>query len=617
MDEEFPSSSDNNDNNEFLSQYVSFNENDSMIGSWLSLNHFPDETRVQLTKRGRNFIFQSKIDKNQIDLVGRAKWNQFRSNTEVAIPLGIIKTLLDNDEKDLFLASFSVIGIGTQKLIIPVKLPIKVPGSPIIRLLALLCLTRNVFNTGNFQTDNEAKASAFIEIFHLAFGFELPVGVNKRGNYIRIPLQFIQALTKFFTGEEVSSVREIIESLHRFTKEDIISFLTTWFTYYRIYRNIKRTDQLFIFRRKNETTDEIANLLQKCEVELYPGTIQENGNIISAYVVKNTEKNLSILDLSFINGELEEKQDQLLLIKRIETLRDQIKLKDEKIEVLNQELGKLNEELAKEQTSKLAASYSRFYFETRTQKLEEKFIELKQLRQDLENENFELRRILAKSGSDLFVDETKKPRLTYTDINLVELTESTLNTVKEQIIQSENYNLSSFNAFVKYIKQYTSVSKDKNAPLLIQGEEEDELLQSDDESKLGDVSFDDINSSNFTQSNLTNPNLAQKLIKVLTMLMARKENWIIMALAFEENKLLTEFELRDLLDLELSESRPLIANLIKSGHLVYGDKTKNGETGYYLKPNLVKDLRTELGLLLRKKSIPIDIKSEWKEIFQI
>lgn len=615
MEEEFQNSEDSE---EFLSLNVSFTENDSMIGSWLSLIHFPDETRVLLTKRGRNFIFQSKIDKSQIDLVGRAKWNQFRSNTEVPIPLGIIKTLLNNDEKDLFLASFSVIGIGTQKLIIPVKLPVKVPGSPIIKILALFCLTRNVFNTGNFQTDNEAKASAFIELFHFAFGFELPSGVNKRGNYIRIPLQLIQAITKFFTGEETSSIVNLVTSLNRFSKEDIISFLTTWFTFYRIYRNIKRTDQLFIFRRKNETTDEIANLLQSCDVELYPGTIQENGNIISAYVVKNTEKNHSILDLSFINGEFEEKQDQLLLIKRIETLMDQVKVKDEKIAVLNQELEKLNQELIKEQASKLAASYSRFYFETRTQKLEEKFLELKQLREDLETENAELRRVIMKSGVGSFIDDkTQKPRLTYSDFNLIELTETTLNTVKEQIIKSDKYNLSSFNAFVKYIKQYTSISKDNSSPLLIQGEEEDELVINDQEVDQNEITFDDINSSNFAQSNLTNPNLTQKLIKALTVLMSRKENWIILSLAFDENKLLTEFEIRDLLDLELSESRPLIANLIKTGQLEFGNKMKNGETGYYLRPNLIKELRNELNLLLRKKSMPIDVKSEWKEIFQI
>ena len=618
MDEQDKDFSYSLDNDEFLSQDISFTETDSSIGSWLSLIHFPDETRVLLTKRGRNFIFQSKIDKSQIDLVGRAKWNQFRSNTEVPIPLGTIKTLLNNDEKDLFLASFSVIGIGSQKLTIPIKLPIKVPGSPIIQILALFCLTRNVFNTGNFQTDNEAKASTFIEIFHSAFGFELPVGVNKRGNYIRIPMQFIQALTKFFTGEESSSIHKIIESLNRFQKEDIISFLTMWFSFYRIYRNLKRTDQLFIFRRKNETTDEIANLLQKCEVELYPGTIQENGNIISAYVVKNTEKNHNILDLSFINGELEEKQDQLLLIKRIETLRDQIKVKDEKIGVLNSELEKLNQELEKEQTSNLAASYSRFYFQTRTKKLEEKFLELKQLKEDLEVENTEMRRILIKSGAGSFLDDkSRKPRLTYTDLNFIELTETTLDTVKEQIIQSENYNLSSFNAFVKYIKQYTTVSRDSIAPLLIQGEEEDELLTSENELKLNQGTIDEINSSNFAQSNLTNPTLTQKLIKALTILMAKKENWIILALAFDEGKLLTEFEMRDLLDLELSESRPLIANLVKTHILEFGDETVNGETGYYLKHNIIKDLRQELGILLRKKSLPNELKSEWKEIFQI
>ena len=80
---------------------------------------------------------------------------------------------------------------------------------------------------------------------------------------------------------------------------------------------------------------------------------------------------------------------------------------------------------------------------------------------------------------------------------------------------------------------------------------------------------------------------------------------------------MTEFEIRDLLGLELSESRPLIANLLKSGQLEYGNRMKNGETGYYLRLNLIKDLRNELGLLLRKKTIPNDIKSEWKEIFQI
>ena len=297
---------------------------------------------------------------------------------------------------------------------------------------------------------------------------------------------------------------------------------------------------------------------------------------------------------------------------------DQVKQKDEKINVLNQELEKLNQELAKEQTSKLAASYSRFYFETRTKKLEEKFLELKQLRQDLETENTELRRILAKSGAGSVIEGGRtQPRLTYSDFNLIELTESTLDTVKEQIIKSNNYNLSSFNAFVKYIKQYTSISKDNVSPLLIQGEEEDELLSSDQEIEINETTFNDINSSNFAQSNLTNPTLSQKLIKALTILMSRKENWIMLALAFDENKLLTEFEIRDLLGLELSESRPLIANLLKSDQLEFGNRMKNGETGYYLRPNLIKDLRTELGLLLRKKTIPNDLKSEWKEIFQI
>ena len=113
---------------------------DSDIGSWLSLIHFPDDTRVQLTKKGRRFIFQntSALNHSDAELVGRAKWNQYRSNTEVPIPLGTIKTLLGNNDRELFLSSVSVTAIGSHKLLIPIKLPIKIPSSPVIKILALL-----------------------------------------------------------------------------------------------------------------------------------------------------------------------------------------------------------------------------------------------------------------------------------------------------------------------------------------------------------------------------------------------------------------------------------------------------------------------------------------------
>ncbi|MHA2496944.1 MAG: hypothetical protein ACXAEI_15835, partial [Candidatus Hodarchaeales archaeon] len=32
---------------------------ESLISEWLSLIHFPDDTRVNLTKRGRLFVFQT------------------------------------------------------------------------------------------------------------------------------------------------------------------------------------------------------------------------------------------------------------------------------------------------------------------------------------------------------------------------------------------------------------------------------------------------------------------------------------------------------------------------------------------------------------------------------
>lgn len=57
----------------FFDENLSFDDNDSTIGSWLSLEHFPDDTRVQLTKRGRRFIFQSSNKNNSfIELIGRA-----------------------------------------------------------------------------------------------------------------------------------------------------------------------------------------------------------------------------------------------------------------------------------------------------------------------------------------------------------------------------------------------------------------------------------------------------------------------------------------------------------------------------------------------------------------
>lgn len=599
----------------FFDENLSFDDNDSTIGSWLSLEHFPDDTRVQLTKRGRRFIFQSSNKNNSfIELIGRAKWNQYRSNTEVPVPLETIKTLLSNNKKELFLTSFSVTGIGSQKLLIPIKLPIKVPGSPITKIVALLCLTRNVFTTGNFQTDNQKKAETLIETFSQAFGFELPIGVNKRGNYIRIPLQFISALNNFFTSEEDFNYVNIIKSINRFSIEDIKSFLNTWFSFFRIYRNIKRPDQLFIFRRKNEVSEEIAKLLEKCEVEFYPGTIQENGNFISAYVIKNTEINHKILDLSFLDGEMDKKPDHLMLIKNITRLNDQINQKDEKIIVLEALIGKLNQELIKEQESKLTASYSRFYFESQTKKLEEKFLELKHIRKELEMENLNLRSKLKRSGS-IFVDSNKIFNPEISEPDLRDISESTLDIVKNQIKESEIYNTSSFNAFIKYIKQKDSVGSSEQSPLLIQGDEEDDVDNFID--IIDNNLFDsDKYSTKSIRSNLTNPILTQKLIKALTLLMSRKENWILLSLAFEENKLLTEFEIRDLLDLKLSESRPLITNLIKSNQLEFG-KLINGESGYSLKNGIIKDLRVNLENLLRKKTVPSDIKSEWKELFQL
>ena len=560
-------------------------DENSSFRVWLSLIHFPDDSKVQLSKTGRSFIFQS-APHNIISLIGRANWNRYRSNVAVPIPLGTIRSLLNNNEKDLFIASFSVTKIGSQKLQIPIRLPYKVVESPLFKILALMCLTRNVFSTGNFQTDNEAKATAIIETFELVFGVQLTKGENKRGAYIRIPLQLVQAINLFFTNETNSKIEILIESLKNYPQEDILTFINTWFTYYRIYRNPKQSKQLFIFR-KQDITKPIARLMEKCNIEMDPGTIQESGQIVPVYVVKNSAQNLLLLDLPF----LENQSDSRALLNRITNLRSQIKAKDETIAVLEDLTEKLNLELVEQHRSMLTTSYSQYYYETKTKKLEENFSELHRIRIGLEKENINLKMLMSQDDPTRLPKEfTKKSKFQSPDIE--KITRKTLEIVVQEIKSSKNFNNQSLEEFVEYVEREKSTEQPQ-LRLKVRGEEDETM------------------SSSFIKSNLTNPALTSQLIQSLSFLMIRKENLLLLALA--DGKPRTEFEIREILQLGFAESRRLLATIMDDLKLE-PQRQKNGEMAYQINPDTIKELRIELKRTINQ--LPTDIRSQWKALFQ-
>ncbi len=86
------------------------------IEEWLSLDHFPDDTRVNLTLPGRRFIFQNvRMQKALGPVVSRTQWSRYRSNPEMTIPLSTLRILVDNT-RELFMTSFTVTTIGNKKI---------------------------------------------------------------------------------------------------------------------------------------------------------------------------------------------------------------------------------------------------------------------------------------------------------------------------------------------------------------------------------------------------------------------------------------------------------------------------------------------------------------------
>ncbi|MFX1511941.1 MAG: hypothetical protein ACFFCQ_05100 [Promethearchaeota archaeon] len=358
--------------------YAQYDSSEDSIGNWLSLKHFPADTRINLTKRGRHFVFQNPRPPHISSLISPVQWSRYRSNLEMSVPMSVVHMLLN--ENDQFVLSFTVVTLGSQKTQLSIRLPAK--RSTLVPLVALMCLTKGIFHSGTFQSEEESKTNAFIESFHDAFGVRLTSGENKRGFYLKVPQQLCSAIVMFFTGQEDASVPAIIRAIENCPEEEILSFLNTWFSHSRIYRRPNERS-LFTFR-VNEETQAIVKLLRNIGIEYEDGSITVDGEFVPVYVVLDTVENAAILNLF---TEIEAETSKRELLEQIAQLRVRVKAYEEKIRMLEDLITELKEQIEETRQKKLQFAYSKYYFEKQTTELREKVEELIRVQKELRKEN--------------------------------------------------------------------------------------------------------------------------------------------------------------------------------------------------------------------------------------
>jgi hypothetical protein len=387
------------DLHESIRQTISLKEDpidDHEIKEWLTLSDFPEDTRINLSPRGRRFIFQKDILLKSLEpVVSRAQWSRYRSNPEMSIPLSTIRLLVEN-ERELFMTSFTVTSIGTKKNLLPIKLPIKTQGNSLTKLLALFALSKNVFNTGTYQTKDKEQVESLIETFESIFDIQLcPEGEitqNQRGYYVKIPVQICSALVKAFTGKFQASNQEIIRAIKKcHDEEDIVGFVMTWLEFSRIYSDEK--NYLYKFR-VNDETRELINLIEVIGVRPEPGMIRERKKNfhrnVPVYLILNNEDNKVILDAHSSKGQrLQAKiQNQEAWIKELMVIKEDLENKLEQV------------------TAGSSESWSRAVDERDKENLTEKLEEFDRILQKTRRETAELKRILDKSDV-ITTDEPK------------------------------------------------------------------------------------------------------------------------------------------------------------------------------------------------------------------
>ena len=379
---------------------------DHEIEEWLTLADFPDDTRVNLTPRGRRFIFQKQILLKSLEpLVSRAQWSRYRSNPEMSIPLSTIRLLVEN-ERELFMTSFTVTTIGNKKNPLPIKLPIKTHGNSLTKLLALFSLSKNVFSTGTYQTEDFSKVKSLIDTFDSIFDYRLcpddDIPQNQRGFYVKIPVQFCSAIVKAFTGEFQASNQKIISSIIKCQDEkDIVDFVITWLKFSRNY-----SDQEYIYKfRVNDETREIIKLIDQLGVKYKDGMIRDSSNIernIPVYLIPNNEDNKVILST---------------LSSRVSRLQAKIQNQEAWIDELKAIKGDLENKLERvTQSSDESLSWSRAVDERDKENLTEKLEEFDRILQQTRRETAELKRILEGSNiitseDPIIIDDTTVPHV--------------------------------------------------------------------------------------------------------------------------------------------------------------------------------------------------------------
>jgi hypothetical protein len=357
------------------------------IEEWLSLDHFPDDTRVNLTLPGRRFIFQNnRMQKALEPVVSRTQWSRYRSNPEMTIPLSTLRILVDN-ERELFMTSFTVTTIGNKKIQLPIKLPIKTRSNSLAKLLALLTLSKNVFLTGTYQTDQQSKVENLIETFDSVFDVNLcpdgEIGQNQRGYYVKIPTSICAAIVKAFTGDFQASFPQIILSVSKCEDEqDILDFVTTWLKFSRLYRFEGNEETLFMFRYNDETR-EIVKLIDKLGVKYETASIWDRGTVVPVYRIPNVADNKVILD-------------SLSLITRLKAKISNQEARIDELEAIKEDLEVEIEGATEKTHEKL--SWSRAIDERLADDLTEKLNEFERILVDTRRENEELKQILRERG---------------------------------------------------------------------------------------------------------------------------------------------------------------------------------------------------------------------------
>ncbi|NHJ00551.1 MAG: hypothetical protein EAX86_00335 [Candidatus Heimdallarchaeota archaeon] len=272
-------------------------------------------------------MFQkSVVLKNLEPIVSRAQWSRYRSNPEMSIPLSTIK-LLVTDPQELFLISFTVTSIGNKKNQLPIKLPVKTKNNSLAKLLGLLTLSKNVFLTGTYQTDQREKIDALLETFDSIFDIQLcpegEIAQNQRGYYIKIPVQICSALVKVFTSKYEANFPEIIRSVSNCDDEqDVLDFVNTWLRFSRIYRH---GEDMFMFR-KNDETEELVVLLRQLGVEIIDGSIIEGaGAFVPVYrIPKNSDNEIILTSPTILSGLKNKIQNQESRIIELETIKSNL-----------------------------------------------------------------------------------------------------------------------------------------------------------------------------------------------------------------------------------------------------------------------------------------------------